>query len=213
MTRRALITLALAAVMLGTTGCRTIMTTMAYLIVGPTVEADYQGLEKKTVLVVVRPSAHVDWGYTSVDKELAREIAMLLRTNVRKIKVVDHQKVANWLDENQWNEYTEVGEALKADMVLGIDLLEFGLYQGQTLYQGQASCNLTVYDMEEDGAVVFEKALPRTLYPPNTGIPAAEMPESQFRRRFISKLADQIGRHFYRHDPHADIGLDGDAIE
>jgi hypothetical protein len=65
-----------------------------------------------------------------------------------------------------------------------------------------------VYDLTDGGKQVFEKSLPRVLYPPNTPIPSAEKSEAEFRRQFITVLAEQIGRQFYSHDSLSDFGID-----
>jgi hypothetical protein len=39
------------------------------------------------------------------------------------------------------------------------------------------------------------------------------MTESGFRTKFLLVLADQIGRHFYPHDPNADLAQDSTALE
>jgi hypothetical protein len=204
--------MALVALVATAGGCRGLLATVAYIVKGTDVEADFKGLQGKKVAVVCRPASTLTFGNPTVASELARQVGLLLQTRVPKIKVIDHQKVAQWTDAHEWREYAEVGKALKADLVVGIDLQEFSTYQSQTLYQGKASVSVTVYDCREDGKVVFEKALPQALYPPNTGIAASDQPERQFRRKFIRVLADQIGRHFYTHDAHADFAQDADAL-
>ena len=97
-------------------------------------------------------------------------------------------------------------------MVLGIDLQQFSILASHTLYQGKANVTITVYESDDDSLPVFEKDLPQTVYPPNAVIPASEKRANEFRREFIRVLADQIGRHFYPHDPHADYALDVEAI-
>ena len=193
-------------------GCRNALVTAIYLVKGTNVDAEYDGLEGKKVVVVCRPMVDLKYSNTSVAKNLAQQISILLRNNVPKIEVVDTQKVEEWTDANVWDEYTEIGDALEADMVVGIDLQDFTIYQGQTLYQGKANVVLRVYDCT-DGRPVFEKELPRSVYPPNTGIPTSEKPEVEFRRNFVRVLADHIGRHFYAHDAHADYALDATALD
>ncbi len=125
--------------------------------------------------------------------------------------MIDQRKVNKWTDENTWDEYREVGKAMKADMVVGIDLESFGLYEGQTLYQGKADATVRVYNCH-DGKMVFEKILPQSVYPPNSGVPTSDRREPEFRREFVAVLADQIARHFYAHDPHADLAQDAMAL-
>jgi hypothetical protein len=91
-------------------------------------------------------------------------------------------------------------------------LEHFDLYKGQTLFQGRASVDLTVYDCKS-GELVFKKRLPQSVYPPNREIPTWEKQEAEFRREFVRVLADQVARHFYDHDPYADFALDSKSMD
>ena len=129
-----------------------------------------------------------------------------------KIKVIDQRKIAKWTDENTWDEYPEVAKAMKADMVVGVDLESFSLYLGQTLYQGKANASIHVFDCKKNGKEVFHKSIPQCIYPPNGAIATSERTEPDFRNEFVGVLADQIARHFYSHDPYADYGQDAAAL-
>ena len=199
----------LAAAMLApASGCVQIPTTGAYLIWGTGTDVEFSGLKGKKVVVVCRPLASLQFGDVGASKEVAKRVASLLKKNGSRIKVVSQQKVAEWTDENMWNEYSDVGKALGADMVVGIDLTSFSTYQGPTLYQGKATASVKVFDLKDDNKVVFEKDLPQTLYPPNIGIPISEKSEADFRREFTAYLAGQIARHFYSYDSEDDFALD-----
>ena len=180
---------------------------LGYLIKGNDVDADFPGLKEKKVVVVCRPLVSLQYRNAGAARELAQQIGSYLEANVPKIKVVDQQEVGAWMDENSWEEFSEVGKAMKADMVVGVDLTSFSVLNGQTLYQGRANVSFKVYDCEKK-KVVYEKTLPQCVYPPNISMPA-DKPENDFRSEFIRVVASQISRHFYVHDEHADIGLDG----
>ncbi len=209
--RLVLVSLATAAV-LATAGCTSALFTMAYLFKGTDAPAECDKLKDKRVVVVCRPVVALQYRNARVEHDLAEQVSALLRKNVPKIKVIDHRKAAEWMDENTWDEYTQVGKALQADMVVGIDLEQFTLLQGQTLYQGRATVHLKVYDCKT-GQSVFEKRPPQSVYPPNRVVQTSEKPESDFRREFVRVLADQIARNFYEHDAHADVALDARSIE
>ncbi len=210
-TRRSLVLLigvVLSALVASQSGCVNALATAAWLVKGNDVGADYNGLRHKRVAVVCRPLVELQYstGMRSA-QELAIEVGHLLSQRVRRISVVDSREVAEWTDEHDWDDFSEVGKALKADMVVGIDVEEFSLYQSQTLYQGKTRLAITVYDVADGGKVVFQKSLPRVVFPPNRGVDTS-MPEDDFRRRFVAHLADLIGRHFYSHDSQADVALD-----
>ncbi|MGA2798909.1 MAG: hypothetical protein ABSE63_15125, partial [Thermoguttaceae bacterium] len=120
-------------------GCRSAIATAMYLFKGEDVDAEYSGLKGKKVAVVCRPPAGLNYANSTVGKDLVQQMSKLLQEQVSKIKVVDAQKVNKWCDENAWEEYIEVGKALKADVVVGVELEKFSIYQAQTLYQGKAN--------------------------------------------------------------------------
>lgn len=207
------LSLTAAGILASQGGCVGALTTAMYLIKGNNVPAEYNGLKDKRVAVVCRPLAELDFSSSNAATDIAAQVSQLLKANIRKIKLVDQREVAAWTDEHSWDEFTEIGEALDAEMVLGIDLEGFSLYQGQTLYQGKANATIKVFDMEKDGEIVFRKTLPQTVYPPNSSIATQDKPEDEFRRQFVAVVADQIGRYFYKHDPRADFAQDSRALD
>jgi hypothetical protein len=205
--------LALMAVLSPVLGCRQVMVTAMYLFKGTDVDPDFAGLKGKQVAVVCRPQVSLQYRNANASRELAQQITLLLQERVPKIKTIDQRKISKWADENTWEEYPEVGKAVKADMVVGIDLEGFSLYQGPTLYQGRASATVRVYDCRKGGKMVFEKNLPQAIYPPNSAVSTSDRLEPEFRREFVLVLADQIARYFYAHDPYADVGRDAAALK
>ncbi len=206
-------------------GCVSGLATMMYLFKGTNVDAEYKYLKGKTVAVIVRPVVDLQYCNPNVPLELGQQINICLQKNVPKIKTIEQQKVNAWCDENDPEDVTALGKALKADMVVSVELGGFSLFQGQTIYQGRAISSIQVFDCRDEQKkakdkdmpkkdkdasdnIVFEKSLPETKYPPNTGVPTADKQEYEFRQEFIKILADQIARHFYAHDSHADFAQD-----
>ena len=210
--REIILTAMLLIAVLPTLGCQTVLFTAMYLIKGTDVDPDFKELKGKKVVVVCRPMVSLQYANSNAGRDLAQDISLLLQEQVPKIKVVDQRKVAKWIDENTWEEYPEVGKAMKADMVVAVDLESFSLYQGQTLYQGKANATVHVFDCKKNGKEVFCKSIPQCVYPPNTPMPASDRTEPDFRREFELVLADQIARYFFAHDPYADVGKDAAAM-
>ncbi len=192
-------------------GCNVIATAM-YVIQGTNAHADFDGLKNKRVAVVCRPLTSLQFRDSSVSRDLAKQVGLHLQKNVPHIKLIEQREVFEWEDENTWEDYTEIGKALGADMVVGLDLEEFSLLQGQTLYQGKANLKILVVDVAAGKEPVFERNMPQAIYPPNAPIPASEKPEQQFRRQFVEFLARQIGQYFYDHDASVDFANDSTAI-
>ncbi len=212
MHRAILVVLLCAAGCWSLVGCRSAIVTAYTLFNGTDDKADFAGLQKKKVVVVCRPLMALQYWDANVAKELGSEVSQLLRQHVKNIQMVDPRKLSKWLDENNWEDYTDVGKAMNADMVLGIDLESFNIFQGQTLYQGKANVSIHVYDCKAGGKEVFTRTMPPTIYPPNSQIPTSDRQEGQFRREFTSVLAEQIARHFYPHDRNEDVAQDAEAL-
>jgi hypothetical protein len=203
----------LLTAMLPAIGCTSLLFTVAYLFKGLDIDPDFGDLKGKKVAVVCRPMVSLQYANANVGRELAQQISLLLKEQVPKIKVIDQRKIVKWTDENTWDEYPEVGKAMKADMVVAVDLESFSLYQGQTLFQGKANATIRVFDCKKNGKEVFRKSIPQCVYPPSAPMPASERTEPDFRNEFVGKLANQIARHFFSHDPHADLGEDAASLK
>ncbi len=134
---------------------------------------------------------------------------------MKKCQVIRASEVAEWADGHNWDEYAQVGKALKADMVVGIDLEQFSLNEGATLYKGRSKVHVWVYDVKTGSAhqAVWDKNLPPTVYPPNTAVANTELTESEFRRQYIAVLAEHIARSFYEHDERDDFASDTHVLD
>lgn len=167
-------------------GCTKLLTTVVYLARGTDEPAEYKGLKDKKVVVVCRPLTELSYSCSGAANELSAEVGRQLKAHLgRKIKIVDPDDVADWTDEHPVEDYAEIGRNLEADMVVGIDLLAFNTMLGQTLMQGKSQLRVAVYDMAKDGDVAFQKSLPQIVYPENNGIPTQDLPEDEFRRKYI----------------------------
>lgn len=204
-------TLLVALLVVSQIGCANALFTALYLAKGTNTSAEFKELKGKRVAVVCRPMVELQYNTSGASEEIAQQLGRLLRANVKKIEMVDAQRVAEWTDEHAWEEYTEIGKALEADMVVGVDLEQFSLYQGQTLFQGKARARVTVHDVAT-GDLLFERMMPQAVYPPSAGIPTTERLEDEFRREFVAVFADQVGRYFYDHDTRLDFAKDATAL-
>ena len=201
--------LTVAAAILPAVGCKELGETLAIMIKGTDVDPEFPGLSGKQVAVVCRSLTDLKYQDSRVAKDLAA-IATLLQQNGTKIKLVSMRKVERWTDEHNWENFTEVGKAVGAEMLVGVDLEHFDMYSGQTLYQGKAALTVHVYNLKPDPKAktkdkeerspdepVFEKSLSQIIWPANNCVPTAEKPEGQFRREFIEVIAKKVGFCFY----------------
>lgn len=202
---RSLCALLLAALLLvPQTGCVGFASTLMYWVQGNKIDAKCTALEGKRVAVVCvsGPGA----GPREESEALARGVALLLKQNVKKIDVVRPEEVADWRDQNNWDQVDckSVGRGVKADMVLAIDLETFSIHDDKTLLRGRAKIRSVVYDMQDKGSRVFGDGGKEFIFPENGAQHVVEN-EMNFKRIYLSMLAQDIAKNFYAYDRIDDI--------
>jgi hypothetical protein len=202
-----------AVVMFTTTGCvHSILATGIYLIQGgDVVPAQCDALAGERVVVICRPPASHEYRHAGAAREIGKQVSRLLKENVKRIDVVSPSEVDNWIDEQDWDNFKDLGRAVKASRIVYIELDNFDLYKGSTLYQGDAEVNLTVYDMTNGDEEIFERNIGQILFPRNSGIPASDKPVKKFQTQFVGIVSQQVALHFYKHNPNATFALDAVA--
>jgi hypothetical protein len=218
--RLCLVSLLVALLAIPLTGCVNVFTTVAYLVYGTNVDAEYDGLKNQKVAVVVKPpSVTINADQEAGARELAQQIGDFLQANVRGITVIEQQEVDKWKDDlrNNPDDAREIGKALEADAVVSVELQDFKLFDNSSsVYRGRADYQMHVYQLtgEKAGKVVYHfEPTSEALFPPNSGIPIGELRRPEFRRVFVKYLAEEIARHFYAHDAHASVARDADALK
>ena len=142
------------------------------------------------------PVASRHYANSNVGRELGQHISLLLQEKAPKIKVIDQRKIARWADENKWKEFPEVAKAMKADMVVGVDL-ESSVCPGANTLSGQGQRLDPRLRLQEERQGGTHKSIPQCIYPPNGAIATSERTEPDFRSEFVGILADQIARYFF----------------
>ena len=196
-----------AMVLLAISGCLNEALFIGYLIGGPpSIEPDFDVMTKKsmtdkgvTVAVVCFAPKEVLLNNFKVDQDLARYVSN--RLHQHRIKVIPPDRIFAWIDQNpDWDRVVEIGEAFDATYVISIDLESYSLYEKNSanLYRGRSHAHVRVWEMDEDGdgEKVHEKSL-NSIYP--LAIPRSTSQESlsTFRRKYLSRLSDEIGWLFY----------------
>lgn len=205
--------LAIASLGMPSAGCVGATAQLLYIIRGNQVPAEFDGLQGKRVAVVcVASTSSYDPGAAA--SVLAQLVESHLRQNVKDIKVVRQQDVANWIDNNDWDQtnYLEVGKAVKAELVVGIDLDGYRLHEDATMFKGRANVTVTVYDMSKGGDSVFRRTMPNFSFPLNGGQHVSETTDAQFQRKFLLVLSQDVAKHFYPYEFNDEFARDTTLI-
>ncbi|MCA9261273.1 MAG: hypothetical protein KDA61_18790, partial [Planctomycetales bacterium] len=124
---------ALAALLIASsTGCfQSMIATGIWLWQGGNVvPAEYEGLEDERVVVICRPPASHEYRNAGAARSIGKRVSQILEKNVSGIDVVSPREVDNWIDEQDWEKFKDLGRAVKATRVVYIELDDFDLFKG-----------------------------------------------------------------------------------
>lgn len=215
MGRRRFALFSLLALGLGTQpGCLGLAANVVNVVRGYTVEPEYPGLEGKRVAIVTVTDSS-QYSDDASARILSRRVSEILSTELskKKVSLVREDEVHQWRDRNGWDaiEFLDIGRGVKADKVIGIEMVGLRLRDGATLYRGRAGVMVTVYDVAE-GTVEFRKNLEEFTYPKSAGMYTTETTESKFRNLYLGVLASTIARSFHGYDHSDTVAMDAAIV-
>jgi hypothetical protein len=208
----------LAAVLLlaiSQSGCNAVLLLGYFLGGPPMIEPDFhiqtaqklQGKNKTTLVMCYAPT-ELKWDNDAVDYELAKHVAY--RLNENDVHVIDPDRVHAWLDKNKdWHKAAEVGAEFKVDYIVHIDLKDYSLFEEHSadLYRGRADAMVTVIKMDEDkkdGNVIYSKEIV-SRFPTRAPVSVYAQSYDQFKKLYLSTLAQEVGKLFYETENGGDI--------
>lgn len=197
----------LAGIALLPAGCG-VMSNLIHASGADMVPAKYEGLEDSTVAIVTVTDSS-QYSDDIVARELNSRLAEILTQKVDDVRLVRADKIRQWRDVNGWDaiDFQAIGEGVKADKVVGIEVSGMKLREGPTLFRGTSDVVIKVIDVDT-GTVDFVDQLDEYIYPTMAGQSATETSESRFRKLYLSMLAQEIGRSFHPYDSIDRIALD-----
>ena len=188
----------------------------------PVVPATGPSLKGKKVVLLahVSPGAGADFG--DLNRDLTRQLTTVLRKEVKKITVVDPDKVAGWVEAHpSWTDPSEAAKAFEADMAIFLDVSKFDTEDPRSpgLMEGNSNIHIQVWEIahpknskgqenksqpKESNKIYEEQA--DTTFPVRGPIPRdTGISPSSFRLKFLKLVATEISWHFVDHAPGDDI--------
>ncbi|WP_435005301.1 hypothetical protein P12x_003196 [Tundrisphaera lichenicola] len=222
-TRRAGLAIALAAAsLLSLPGCNPM--TIFYFLqpFDSSIPAPGPSLKGKKVVVLV----HVDPGsgteFDDLARDLNREFTSALRKNVKKIQIVEADKVAGWVEAHpSWTDPSEAAKAFEADVAILLDVSKFITQDPRNLdlMEGNSEVHIQVWEIAhpknsrgheiktqpKEASMVYEEQADTTFpirgpVPRDTGVSP-----SSFRIKFLKLVGTELSWHFVDHAPGDDI--------
>jgi len=196
-------------------GCNAVVLAGLLIAGPPTVEPDFDKMTKKSlrdqgvkVAVVCFAPDEVRLNFIDVDKDIAKYVAH--RLNANHITTVNPDRIQEWIDKHEdWDRPEEIGEATKATHIILVDVHKYNLFEENSheLYKGRSEVLISVFEMQKDGGTekVYTKEI-SCQYPLETPRETSEISYDRFRREYLGRLSEEIGRLFYSHADGDDIG-------
>ncbi|MGO9469143.1 MAG: hypothetical protein ACLQIB_01385 [Isosphaeraceae bacterium] len=184
----------------------------------PSIEAPGPDLLEKKVVILCNVSANAVGEFPSLERDICREVAKLFRTKVKKITVVDPDKVATWIEAHpKWSDPSDAARDFDADLVIFLEIEEFRIQSPGDLnvLQGASKTHIQVFEMQypknsKDKPIKDQPKEAHNIYEaycestfPNRGpIPVdSGTSPSAFKNKFLRIAATEISWHFVKHAP------------
>ena len=188
----------------------------------PTVTAPGPSLKGKKVVVLTHLSAGAGEAYTDLGRDLTREFQGALRKNVKGIKLIEADKIGDWMAAHpSWTDPTEAGKDFEADIAILLDVTTFQAANPKDLEMMEGTSNIHIHVWEfahpksdkgreqknepkEWDTIYDEQA--DTIFPTRGPVQRdTGVSESAFKIKFMKLVANQLSWHFVDHAPEDDI--------
>jgi hypothetical protein len=175
-------------------------------------------LKDKRVVLIVKANTNATNDFATLDRDLTREIAKILRANVKRVDIVDQEKVWAWDRAHPtWTDPAELAEPFDADYVIFYEVNEFEVANPSSpeLFQGKSNVRVQVVERahpkdrrgheKRDQPLKCELVYSDehvTVFPTNNHMPAtSDFTRGTFRRKFLSLVATELSWYFIEHAP------------
>lgn len=180
----------------------------------PLIPADFKSMTredltkgKHTVLVVCTAPESVDAENSTLAYDLIEGVTRRMKRH--KIKVINPDDVASWIDEHGGAglDPTELATEFDADYIVFIDVQTFGFRQPNTpkMLRGQASGFVRAFEVSEINghrrvSNVFGKEF-TSIYPKHQPVSEQGQTAVIFQKQYMERFCDMLAEKFYDHRP------------
>ena len=167
--------------------------------------AEYEGLENKSVAVIVHADAATLYEFPTVAQTVSGNVAFRIQQNVRGVSILPPAAVAQWQYQTPaWSTlpYGQIAEDLNVDRVVLIDMYEYRLNPPGNMYlwEGVAAANVGVIErngLDPDSfAATFDV---RVRFPNQEGLGRESASSSDIQTGVLTKFVQKCAWLFYTH--------------
>ena len=156
-------------------------------------------------------------GIPSLERDITREFASILKKKVKKITVVDPDKVATWVEAHpHWTDPADAARDFDADIAIFLEVEQFQIQSPGDLnmVHGESKVHIQVFEMQypknskdkpikdqPKEATTSTTITPRRTFPESRSDPDRyrDQPSRSSRITFLKIVAKEISWHFVEH--------------
>ena len=226
--RLAAIILVASASLVATTGCDP--RSLAYFLqpFDPTIEPKGPSLLEKKVVILCNVTSSSLAEFPSLEREIPRELAYALKKKIKKITVVEPDKVATWVEAHpHWTDPADAARDFSADIAIFLEVEQFQIQAPGDLnmVHGDAKIHVQVFEMQypknsKDKPIKDQPKEAHNVYDeyvesnfPNRGPLPIDTGNSRsaFKNTFLRVVTKELSWHFVEHA--ADDSIQDSRIE
>jgi hypothetical protein len=218
MVRFAAVILLASASLIAVTGCDP--RALAYFLqpFDPTILPKGPSLEEKKVVILCNVTSGALAEFPSLERDIPRELTSIFKKKVEKIKVIDPDKVATWVEAHpHWTDPAEAAHDFNADIAIFLEVEQFQIQSPGDLnmVHGESKVHIQVFEMQypknsKDKPIKDQPKEAHNIYDeytestfPNRGPLPIDSGNSRsaFKNTFLRIVTKDISWHFVEHSP------------
>ncbi len=197
--------LGLLVLTLGVGGCD-FLGMAAQNTIGIPVKAQYSGLKKQSVAIVVYEDGSTEFNYPQASQEVSAFVTASLEKHIPTAHILDYHLVLNYQNANpNWGvlPIKSIGKHFSVNRVVYIELLDYTVHSQHTTFvlQGHIAAHVAVYNVKLPGnGEVFHTNI-SVRWPKSGPLPGYDTDANTVRMNTLQRFSTKLAHEFYNwHD-------------
>jgi len=167
--------------------------------------AEYEGLENKSVAVIVHADAATLYEFPSVAQTVSGNVAFRIQQNVRGVSILPPAAVAQWQYQTPaWSTlpYGQIADELNVDRVVLVDIFEFRLHPpgNRWIWDGMAGASIGIIERDSlDPDAFVEEYSVAVKFPDVADLSRESAQEDAIQTGLVAKFTQTVNKLFYDH--------------
>lgn len=172
--------------------------------IGREVAAQYQGLQDKSLAIVVYADPAILFEYPDARKEVSAFLAKKFHAAMPSVRMLDYNQVINWQNETMnWQALPEkdIGKHFGVDRVLYVELTDYGTRDpgAQDLLRGRIRAVARVFEADMPGNAAAWRGEYAVFWPETGPATYGGSDDRTARIRVLDRFSERVVNAFHDH--------------